>query len=348
MFTSCTRLPAAIPFLLMALARPLSAALNWQQLPVLPDREGFAGSYAGVSHGVLLVAGGANFPDKRPWEGGTKVWYDRVFALTVDANAWRDIGKLPEPAGYGVSLTIDDGVLLIGGGDAKRNFSEVRLLRSDGRTVTIDEWPELPQPLAMAAGAVVGRNVYVGGGIDRPDATRAQRAFYVLDLDAVSAGWREITACPGPERILAAAAAHEGAFYVFGGARLMSDAAGKSVREWLHDAWRYTPEAGWKLLADLPRAAVAAPSPAPEFDGKLLILGGDDGAQVGLAPTAHRGFPRDILAYDPAADRWSFGGDLPFSLVTTPATQWRGQIIVPGGEARPGIRSPVVWTSPAK
>ena len=31
--------------------------------------------------GAILVAGGANFPDKKPWEGGKKVWYDTVFVL---------------------------------------------------------------------------------------------------------------------------------------------------------------------------------------------------------------------------------------------------------------------------
>ncbi|MFO0044239.1 MAG: galactose oxidase, partial [Armatimonadota bacterium] len=53
---------------------------GWKQLPPLPDPEGFAAPFAGMSHNQLLVAGGANFPDKRPWEGGTKVWYDKVFA----------------------------------------------------------------------------------------------------------------------------------------------------------------------------------------------------------------------------------------------------------------------------
>ena len=55
------------------------AAGGWERLPSLPDREGFAGLFAGVSGGALLVAGGANFPDAKPWEGGKKVWYDTVF-----------------------------------------------------------------------------------------------------------------------------------------------------------------------------------------------------------------------------------------------------------------------------
>jgi hypothetical protein len=45
-------------------------------LPPLLNKEGVAGCFAGASHGSLLVAGGANFPGKKPWEGGAKVWHD--------------------------------------------------------------------------------------------------------------------------------------------------------------------------------------------------------------------------------------------------------------------------------
>ena len=332
------------------------AAADWKQLPAIPDREGFAGSYAGASGDALIVAGGANFPDKKPWEGGTKIWYDRVFVLTPDATsstelkagAWREAGKLPAPGGYGASVQLDDGVLFIGGGDARRNFSEVWLARWDGRSVNFTAWPALPKPLAMAAGARAGRTVFVAGGLDRPDATQAQPVFLALDLDNVKAGWRELPTWPGPERMLATAGASGGDFFLFSGARLVAGTDGKPAREWLRDAYRFSPGQGWKRLADLPRVAVAAPSPAPLVNGKLLVIGGDDGAQAALAPTAHKGFPRDVLAFDPKADAWTRAGDVPFSLVTTTLAEWRGQIIVPGGEQRPGVRSPAVWAATSK
>ncbi|MCA9744200.1 sodium transporter, partial [candidate division KSB1 bacterium] len=61
----------------------------WDELPPLPDSEGFAGMYAGVSNGAVIVAGGANFPDGRPWEGGQKVWYDRIFVLEEPNGQWQ-------------------------------------------------------------------------------------------------------------------------------------------------------------------------------------------------------------------------------------------------------------------
>ncbi len=331
-------------------AQPTAAMINplqWEELPALPDREGFAGSYAGVSGGALLVAGGANFPAKRPWEGGTKIWYDRVFVLEATSTAWRETGRLPQAGGYGVSINTPEGFVLIGGGNASHNFNEVWLAGWAVNSLTFTAWPRLPKPLAMAAGALVGRVIYVAGGLDRPDAPKAQNAFFALDLDRLSNGWRELPGWPGPDRFLATAGAHDGAFFLFSGARLVADAAapGKTSREWLRDAYRYTSATGWKRIADLPRVAVAAPSPAPAVNGRLLIFGGDDGAQAALAPTAHQGFPRDTLAYRASDDTWSHVGEVPFSLVTTTLTTWRGQIVVPGGEARPGVRSPRVWAA---
>ncbi len=258
-----------------------------------------------------------------------------MLALEAGASTWREAGRLPGAGGYGVSVTTDDGLLLIGGGDAKRNFSEVWLARWDGREVKFTAWPNLPRPLAMAAGARAGRLVYVAGGLDRPDATQAQKSFFALDLDQVKAGWRELAAWPGPERMLATAGAQDGSFYLFGGAKLVVDAQGKTSREWLRDAYCYTPGTGWKRIADLPRVAVAAPTPAPMVGGKLWVVGGDDGAQVAVAPTEHKGFPRDVLAYDPAANMWTRAGEVPFSLVTTTLAEWAGKIVIPGGEQKP-------------
>ncbi|NIP97188.1 MAG: hypothetical protein GWO24_28645, partial [Akkermansiaceae bacterium] len=47
--------------------------IEWDRLPDLPDGEGFAGVFAGLARDgdkdILVVAGGANFPEGRPWEG---------------------------------------------------------------------------------------------------------------------------------------------------------------------------------------------------------------------------------------------------------------------------------------
>ena len=86
-------------------AIPLS---NWERLPDLPSKLGLAGAFAGVADGYLLVAGGANFPDQMPWDGGIKKWHDTVYALDKPDGAWSIVGQLPIPLGYGVSVTTTD------------------------------------------------------------------------------------------------------------------------------------------------------------------------------------------------------------------------------------------------
>lgn len=331
-------------FLSLVMLPALVSAADWSPLPSLPDKEGFAGAFAGVAGGALLVAGGTNFPDKMPWEGGTKTWYDQVHVLTEPEGTWTVMGKLPKPNGYGVSLSTGDSLLIIGGGDAAVHFTDVWKLKLEGREVSAEALPPLPKPCAFMAGAESGGVVYVAGGIEHPTDTSAMSTFWSLNLAEAGKGWKELPPCPGPARILASMAAVDGGIYLFSGAALKPGSDGKPAREWLKDAWRYTATDNWKQLADMPHVSVAAPSPLPVRDDQLLLVGGDDGLNVNFEPKEkHPGFPRRLMAYDPKTDRWTESGVLPFSLVTTPAVEWRGKIVIPGGEARPGKRSPEVW-----
>jgi len=138
--------------------------------------------------------------------------------------------------------------------------------------------------------------------------------------------------------------AQAGAIFVISGAELLTGADGEVSRRYLNDGWRYWPGAdnkGWRGIADVPRPVVAATA-IDDGASRILVFGGDDGAnahRVFELKDDHPGFSRDILAYDIATDKWSKTGVLPVSLVTTSAVKWRGAVIIPGGEDRPGHRS---------
>ncbi len=329
---------------LMSLTFAVSAAdLSWSSLPALPDARGFAGSFAGVVDGTLMVAGGTHFIDKMPWEGGTKLWYDTLFVLEKPDGVWRVVGKLPKPNGYGVSITTPQGWLIVGGGNATEHFREVFWVQKESSL------PPLPNPCAFMCGCEFEGVIYIAGGIETPMATSAMNTFWSLDLKQSGAKWQELPPCPGKPRILGCMAAVDGVVHLFSGAALHADKDGKPEREWLNDAWAYQPATGWKKLPDMPRVAVAAPSPAPVIDSKIYILGGDDGANVNFMPKEkHPGFPRSILVFDVKTQAWSQVGEVPFSLVTTNAVLWNSRIVIPGGEARPGVRSPEVWSGEPK
>jgi N-acetylneuraminic acid mutarotase len=328
----------------LCLAASDAADLHWTQLPPVPGGIGVAGAYAGVTGGRLLVAGGANFPDKMPWEGGKKVWHDTVYALPRKDGSWELLGRLPRPLGYGVSVTTRSGVLCIGGSDSNSHHADAFLLTLSRGKLVVRPMPALPLPLANGAGAVVGNRVYVTGGSSEPGERSALNRLFALDLGTRAPVWKELGPCPGEPRILPVAGSAKGWFYVAGGAALKT-VNGSTQRIYLRDAWRFHQREGWQQLPDLPRPCVAGPSPAPVIDSTMLFLGGDDGSLAGFKPPEkHPGFPKSIQAFDLRHLTWSQSGEAAISRATLPVTEWQGNFVLVSGEARPGVRSPEVWT----
>lgn len=121
--------------------------ITWQRIASIPDSEGVAGAFSGVSHGTVLLAGGTNFPGSAAnyakgkyyaHENLTKRYSDSVYAFTD--HQWRKIGTLPEGLAYGVTLPWNDGVLLIGGEVAGgKALSSSLLLKMEQNKLKITE-----------------------------------------------------------------------------------------------------------------------------------------------------------------------------------------------------------------
>ncbi|UXS04678.1 N-acetylneuraminate epimerase [Agrobacterium tumefaciens] len=107
---------------------------DWRQLTDLPKpasdevQEGLGGAFAGYVGKQILVAGGVNFKGARAnadagnWyahEGLTKIWRDEIYAF--DGKDWREVGKLPRGLAYGISFSVPDGLLIVGGEDCTGN-----------------------------------------------------------------------------------------------------------------------------------------------------------------------------------------------------------------------------------
>jgi len=247
-----------------------------RELPPLPEPLGVAGPFVGVSNGQLLVAGSAHFRVS-PFEGGQKLWTDRAYTLEPGASQWKEIDPLPRPLAYGVSITTEDGILLIGGSDAESHYRDVTRVRLEGNTLVSEPLPPLPVPLANMGGALLGGVVYIAGGQRAPDSAPAERIFLALDLTQPDPRWQRLEPWPGPGRILPVAAAQDGAFYLIRGAELIVNADGSPTRRFLTDGYRFHPEEGWRPIADAPRPLAAAPA-APWGGSHIFIFGGDDGA----------------------------------------------------------------------
>lgn len=344
------KLAAGLLLTLLSLSARMEAAVEVTKIGEMPVEHGRAAAFVGLAEGGLIFAGGTNFPNGAPWEGGAKAWHDEVYFLQHGTGEWSKIGRLPRPIGHGTQVTTGRGVLCIGGADAERHYNEVFLLRPRGQLVTreqlvaFEQMTELPTPLAYAAAARIDETVYVVGGTDRPDATRASADLLAFDLANPGKGWEKLEPLPGPGRILPVLAVRDGRLFVFSGAALAPGDDGKPVRTYLRDAWSFQPGKGWRRLAEMPRAAVAAPSPAPAT-GKshVLVIGGDDGTRVGFRPPAgHPGFARGVLQYDTVTNTWAEVTALPPGVdapVVTTAVEWKGSWVIPGGERRPAVRT---------
>lgn len=332
----------------------LGESLQWTRLADLPTPHGLGGPIAGVHTSNIIVAGGANFPDGRPWGGAEKVWHDRVYLLPESDQEWHEVEtRLPQPLAYAVSVSTRHGIAVVGGNNARGHVRDAFLLRVKKNAIVIDPLPPLPEPLANACGALVGDVLYIAGGQSSPDATTAMPTFLALDFSkpADKRQWQILPSWPGPPRMLAISGVQDGAFYLFGGVELAAGTDRSAKRRYLSDAYRYSPAGGWKQVADLPTALAAAPSPAVAIGtSHLLVLSGDDGKhadRVAELKDDHPGFPRRAIAYHTVTDQWLPAGDTPFSLATTTVVRDGNRIIIPSGETRPGVRSPAVWTATA-
>ncbi|MDO4626718.1 MAG: N-acetylneuraminate epimerase [Pasteurellaceae bacterium] len=125
--------------------------VKWTEMGDLPapkgqSQDGLAGAFSGYSHGNFLITGGANFPGSvkqfndgqlYAHNGLKKAWHKEVYVLTN--NKWKIIGELPLNVGYGVSLTYQDKVLLIGGEtDGGKALTSVQTMSYDGKQLIIE------------------------------------------------------------------------------------------------------------------------------------------------------------------------------------------------------------------
>ena len=136
--------------------------------------------------------------------------------------------------GYGVSISTTDGVLCIGGewqedGVTHRSAKVFAVSLADGQVVVDENYPPLPEATTAAAGALVGKTIYIAGGDSGEGATHN---FWSLDLtkrDTDNFKWVELPPWNGPARthLLASAQSDGGTdcLYIFSGR--MKDAQGR-------------------------------------------------------------------------------------------------------------------------
>jgi len=382
---------------LLVQAQTPQEIIQWEELPSIPDAIGYNGSFIGIHNNALIVAGGANFPDKPVWEGGAKQWHDNIYVLESSQSGdyhWytHENLKLSQPLANGVSISTEEGLLCIGGNNTRGTYKDVFLLKwnSDERSVAIEKLPDLPMPLAAMGGDIVDNTVYVAGGLEKTSGS-AGKYFFELDLSKKSNStqfkWEQLDPWPGPARMNPVVRAQNNgqveALYLFSGRNYTPD---QEIPHQLYsDVYMYNPKSGkWTQKSDIPSngtygidGGFMGAAPAIRHGGShILIFGGAGGpnqnlvkrmqvqAQIDrieekpIADTVGRAdslrilndqlkqlvrntsFSTTIWAYHTITDTWVRAGSLPGpSQVVTSAVIFNDQIVIPGGEISPGVRT---------
>ena len=258
-------------------------SIAWTEYPpLLPAngatiQHGLASPFAGISNNAVIVAGGSNFPDRPLAEGGAKCFRADIFVL-IEKNGipeWLSGFRLEKPVAGGASVSLDAGLLCIGGSGYDGIYDDVVLLtwNKKSREVEIQHYPSLPFPMTNMGAALVENVVYVAGGLTGDGASNK---FLQLDLSKqknLGFGWEILPDLPGEGRQLPVMVAQDTpdgpSIFLFSGLAIPDKPAFPVIHT---NGLRYDlKNQTWQILPDI----------RTESDGKMHLLYAGCGVKSG-------------------------------------------------------------------
>ena len=339
---------------------------------------GYAGAINGVNNNVLIVAGGANFPDRMPWEGGKKYYSNEIHVLQKKGAQylWEAAVKctLPEAIAYCGNTATDFGVVYAGGENENGLSKHAFLLNWDGaqQQINVKALPDLPFAVTNIGLSQINNVVYaVGGDLQQ----QSSKNVFSLDLNQDNPQWKTLPDLP-VALANAVVVAQAGEIYVIGGRTKTAS----GISDLRHSVYAYHPQKqSWRSCAAISdgeqKTNFSAGAGVAIGNNLILITGGDNGAVFHQIETYlskisktgnllekarltaeknslsinHKGFYKAMLLYNIKTNDWTRLGDLPFpAQVTTTAAKWGEDIILSNGEVKPGVRTPNVMLGKIK
>lgn len=324
--------------------------------------KGVSAAFAGKIGDKLILAGGCNFPNTPASEGGKKVFYKGIYVAdfySINSLKWKKAGQLPEPLAYGASVSVNEGVVLIGGNNDKGASNKVRLLSLVKGKAKLTELPDLPYTLDNFAATSIGRRIYVCGG--NLNGNPSNNVAYI-DLNEIKEGWKSVRPFPGNERIQPVAFTlndkeNEKCLYVFGGFSPKHNGKEATLSV---SGYKYSPSRDCWTKVNTPIGVdnidiSLGGGVATELTNNTAIAFGGVNKDIFLSalrkadkdylihPVEWYRFNKKILIYDSIKDTWR-------EVYATDNTARAGAVIVNdgtviysiNGEIKPGIRTPGV------
>ena len=348
---------------------------NWSVAEYLPslaqEKEslGIAGPITGTNNGVFIVAGGANFPELMPWQGGKKVYYKDVFVYTRKDKqiSFKKSAKLPYNIAYAACCSLPQGIFVAGGENETGIINSAYLLRWNNQNENIgtEILPALPFALTNASAVAINNIVYVAGG---EAANSVSNKLLALDLHQLNKGWQLLPNIPKALSHAVMTVLRDGQndrIFLIGGREKKQS----GISELYQTVFEFNVQKSiWSEKASLPYCLSAATGVSFGFND-ILIFGGDDGKtfhqvelflaainnekdslkkqaivlQKNSLQASHPGFSKNILRFNFPTNTWTIVESILIDIpVTTIAVDCDGVVLIPSGEIRAGVRSPKI------
>lgn len=351
-----------------------TVSIQWDSITEIPAANnqvkslGVAGPIVGVLQNKLIVAGGANFPDKMPWLGGKKIYYNDLFVFEKNKDQVSATFKkiqLPNNIAYSASCETPFGIVYAGGENELGLSDKVNMIKWDkvSNTITIAILPPLPEAITNAALVCIDNKIYLMGG---ETAFNTTNQIISLDLAQIDNGWNQLPTMPKPLSNFVSVAqinADNKQLFIIGGRAKQKN----GISNFSSDVYAFDIKTqNWHIKKSLPYA-VSAGTGALFAEKYILLFGGDKGDRFNKVESqiakinattdtiiknnltqiknnlleTHPGFSNEILLYNIQSNQWISNGTIPFTpTVTTNAVQWNNEVIIPSGEIKAGVRTP--------
>lgn len=342
------------------------SGLVWEEASHLPaisgsKNIGVAGPIAGIIQDKLIVAGGADFPNGLPWDGGKKFYQSQGYIYSIhDSNLkFEKEFKLEEGIAYPANLSYLNSIFIAGGENENGPLKQIsKYEMAENGDIVKNNLQPLPIALTNA-GLAAGKNelFFVGG----ENAESVSDKVYSLKLDDSVATWMEYIQLPYPVSNAIVVGNQKDKIYIVGGRKKNLN----SISE-IYDGILELdiPSKSVKEITNLPKPLAAGTGLYK--DGKIYVFGGDDGGTFSKVEQAiaeitqekdpnlkeqlilaknklqenHPGFSKENWIYDLKSDSWSKLEPMQTeSPVTTTALIKENQFFIPSGEVRAGVRT---------
>lgn len=352
---------------------------SWEKFPMFPPageqniQPGLAGAITGIIENDLIIAGGSNFPNKSPWLGGTKKYYDNIFCINTSQaeNGWRiSNSRLPQPLAYSACISANNSIFCIGGENLSGPTSGVYKISTEDNEICFETLTDFPIPVSNSGIAVIGNKLYVAGGTGNE---LTLSTFFSANVSDSILNWEKLPDLPVALSHAVVVSQWDGTeecIFILGGRNKSG-----TFTHFFSTIWKYSPyQQKWENVGNIARdnkkpVKLAAGTGATFSNRYIILFGGDDGTLFNKTEDfnhrisvekdslkrlkitqkkikhliGHPGFCQDIFIFNTLTNECYKAAEIPVSAqVTTTIVKKGNTIYIPNGETKPGVRTPEI------